>query len=153
MKTALILLLFFAASFSAASFGIRFQPGEWYEALAKPALTPPNWIFGPVWTVLYVTISVSGWLVWKQVGFAAASIEFSAYGVQLVLNAVWSWIFFGLHEPGIAFADILLLCLGIAVTIVLFWRITWLAGALLLPYLGWVTFASFLNWKLWRLNV
>lgn len=152
MKSVAVLVLFLVAAFGAAAFGVLFPPGSWYEQLVKPPWTPPNWVFAPVWTLLYVLIGVSGWLVWRRSGFSAAPAAFSAFALQLVLNGTWSWLFFGLHRPGIAFGEILLLWLAILVTIFLFWKKTWLAGAILLPYLGWVSFAAVLNWKLWQLN-
>lgn len=124
----------------------------WYVPVVKPPLNPPDWVFGPVWTTLYIMIAVSGWLVWKARGFAGARAAFAAYGMQLALNFAWSLIFFGLHRPGIAFADITLLWCSILATIVLFWRIRPLAGYLLVPYLLWVSFASYLNYMIWHLN-
>jgi len=97
-------------------------------------------------------IGLSGWLVWKKAGFANGALALSAFAVQLGLNAAWSWIFFGLHRPATAFIEIIILWLAILVTMLLFWRITWIAALLLLPYLLWVSFASLLNWKLWQLN-
>lgn len=143
------ILVFLCLSFAAAAFGALFEPGEWYAGLNKPELTPPDQVFAPVWTVLYVCIAVSGAMVWRERGLCLAMV---LWGLQLVLNAAWSWIFFGLHEPGWAFAEIRLLWLAIAATIVAFWRIRTSAALLLLPYLLWVSFASWLNYMLWRLN-
>jgi len=152
MKNVLTLLGFIAACFLVAFIGSRFAPGAWYQALDKPSWNPPNWIFGPVWTLLYILIAVSGWLVWKEKGFEGATAALSLFGVQLVLNAAWSWLFFGLHRPGWALAEILVLWLSIALLTWMFWQIRPLAGALLLPYLAWVGFAAFLNGTIWRLN-
>jgi tryptophan-rich sensory protein len=152
MKPTLVLVAFFVAAFSAAFVGARFPPGGWYAGLAKPAWTPPNWLFGPVWTALYAMIAVSGWLVWRRAGFEAAGAALALFAVQLALNAAWSWIFFGLHRPGAAFIEIVILWIAILGTVLLFWRVHWLPGALLLPYLAWVAFAAALNWQLWRLN-
>jgi translocator protein len=124
----------------------------WYAALNKPSWNPPSWLFGPVWTVLYILMASAGWLVWRKLGARAALTPLFFFGLQLVLNALWSVFFFGLHNPGAAFVEILLLWLSIGVTIFLFWRVRVLAGALLLPYLGWVSFAAFLNLTIWRLN-
>ncbi len=146
-----VLFLFLVAVFSAAAFGALFTPGEWYQQLAKPAWNPPSWLFGPVWSVLYVMIAVSGWLVWKR-GGAPSRTALIAWGVQLALNAAWSWIFFGMQRMGAALIEILVLWLAILVTVVLFWRLRRLAAVLLLPYLLWVSFAATLNWKLWQLN-
>lgn len=132
--------------------GALFPPGEWYERLAKPSWTPPNWVFGPVWTVLYVMIAVSGWLVWRESGFAGARTAFWIYGVQLVLNGLWSAIFFGMKRPGLAIIDVVALWLSIAATIVAFIPHSTLAAWLLAPYLAWVTLATALNISVWRLN-
>ena len=140
-------------TFSAAYVGSRFPVGEWYASLAKPPWNPPNWLFGPVWSVLYLLMAVSVWLVWRQEGIRGAILPLSVFILQLILNAAWSWLFFGLNEPLWAFIEILGLWLAIVVNIVLFWRISSTSGILLLPYLAWVTFAAFLNFTLWRLNV
>jgi len=148
----LALLLCLALCFAAGWFGAQFKPGEWYDQLAKPSWTPPNWLFGPVWGVLYVTMGLSAWLVWQQVGVRKATLAFVFFVVQLLLNAAWSWVFFGLRRPGLAFGDIVLLWAAILVTLVLFWRRRPLSGGLLIPYLIWVSFAAALNLSLWRLN-
>lgn len=143
---------FLLITFAAAAIGSQFMPGEWYARLAKPSWTPPSWLFGPVWTLLYVLMGVAAWLVWKDRGFAGARVALLLYGVQLVLNAAWSWLFFGLQRPGLAFAEILLLWSAILATLIAFWRHRKLAGALLVPYLAWVSFATALNWAIWQLN-
>jgi translocator protein len=143
---------FAAACIIAASMGAIFRPGEWYERLRKPAWRPPNWAFAPAWTILYVAIAVSGWLVWRQYGFAGAALPLTLYGLQLVLNAVWTPVFFGLHRIGLAFFEIVLLWIAIAATILAFAEIHTLAAWLLVPYLAWVTFAGALNFAIWRLN-
>jgi len=140
------------AAFGAAAVGSQFLPGEWYAQLTKPAWNPPNWVFGPVWTLLYAMMGVSAWLVWKDAGFKGATTALSLFGVQLALNAAWSWFFFGLLQPGLALVDIVLLWIAIFATLISFWRIRGLAGALLVPYLAWVTFASALNFSIWQLN-
>jgi benzodiazapine receptor len=152
VKTILSLTAFLAAAFGVAAFGAQFAPGQWYEELSKPPWNPPKWVFGPVWTVLYCLIGVSGWLVWRRSGATGTWLPFSVYALQLVLNAAWSWIFFGLHKPWAAFAEILVLWTAILVNTILVWRVSPLAAALLLPYLAWVGLACGLNWKLWRLN-
>jgi tryptophan-rich sensory protein len=153
MRVWIGLVVFLAVVFAAASFGAIFQPGTWYAGLTKPSWNPPSWVFGPVWTVLYVLIAVAAWLVWKDRGsIAAAAAPLTAWLVQLVLNALWSWLFFGMHRPGLALMDIALLWIAIVVTIVLFWGVRPVAGALLVPYLAWVSFATALNAALWRLN-
>jgi len=151
MQSAIAFIFFLAVSFVIAACGALFMPGAWYEQLAKPIWNPPAWIFGPVWTVLYISIGVSGWLVWRRTGWVL-NAAFLVFAVQLVLNGAWSWLFFGLHNTGLAFVDIMLLWLAILATLLLFWREDWQAGALLLPYFAWVSFAAVLNGTLWRLN-
>lgn len=148
----LILLGFVGVCFSAALSGAIFRPGEWYERLAKPSWRPPNWLFAPAWTVLYLTIAVSGWLVWRKAGFASAAVPLSVYLVSLLFNAAWSGIFFGLRRPDLALLDIALLWLSIAATIVVFAPVDQAASWLLAPYLCWVSFAAALNFAVWRLN-
>ena len=138
--------------FATAGIGAMFPPGQWYEGLMKPAWNPPNWIFGPVWTVLYAMMAIAAWLVWKRHGFSAAAFPLAIFIVQLVLNAGWSWLFFGLHRPDVAFFEIIILWIAILATMVLFWRLDRLAGVLLAPYLAWVSFAAVLNFTLWQLN-
>ena len=127
--------------------------GTWYAALRKPPYNPPGWIFGPVWTVLYALMGVAAWLVvrrgWDSVAVKAALAAFVA---QLVLNMLWSAVFFGMRSPGIAFIELLGLWVAILVTIRLFWRVSPTAGALLVPYVLWVSFAAVLNYSIWRLN-
>src|SRR5665213_1874312 len=147
-----VLLGFIATCFFAALTGALFRPGDWYDRLAKPTWRPPNWLFAPVWTVLYFTIAISGWLVWREVGFAGGALALSVYGLQLVLNAAWTPIFFGLHRPDLGFLEIVLIWLSIIATIVLFYPIHLSAALILLPYLAWVTFAVALNFAIWRLN-
>ncbi len=139
--------------FAAASMGALFMPGEWYAALKKPSWNPPGWVFGPVWSALYAMMAVAAWLVWQRGGFAAQRRPLSAFLVQLALNAMWTPLFFGLHWPGLAFAEIILLWVAIAWTIATFWRVHRAAAWLLAPYLAWVSFAAVLNGTLWKLNV
>ena len=147
-----VLLGFIAACFFAALTGALFRPGDWYERLIKPAWRPPNRLFAPVWTVLYFTIAISGWLVWREAGFAGAALPLAIYALQLVLNAAWTPLFFGLHRPDLGFIDIVLVWLSIIATIAFFFPIDAAAALLLLPYLAWVTFAAALNFAVWRLN-
>lgn len=144
-------VIFFLASAGAALPGIYFRPGDWYRSLEKPSWCPPDWLFAPVWTALYISIAVSGWLVWREAG-AAAWQAFVVYGVHLVLNGLWSTIFFGMHRVGLACIEIHLLWLSIVATILAFHPISELAAYLLVPYLLWVTFAVGLNFRIWRLN-
>ena len=152
LPSAVALISFLAACTLAASMGAIFRPGNWYERLAKPAWRPPNALFAPVWAVLYLSIAVSGWLVWRTSGFTGAALPVAMYAVQLVLNAAWTPIFFGLHWIGVAFAEIVLLWLAIVATIVLFHPVQPAAAWLLLPYLAWVSFAAALNFAVWQLN-
>jgi len=152
LKNALGLAGWLAVSFAAGWMGSQFRPDAWYESLAKPAWNPPNGIFGPVWSVLYVAMGVAAWLVWRREGFREASAALVLFIVQLVLNTLWSYLFFGLHRVDLAFFEILVLWALILIVGVLFWREVRLAGALMLPYLVWVGFASVLNFALWRLN-
>ena len=123
---------------------------EWYPTLSKPSWTPPSWVFGPVWTLLYAMMAVAAWLVWRRAGWCGAPAWFAA---QLALNAVWSPLFFGLHWIGVALLDIGLLWVAIAATMAAFWQVTPLAGWLFVPYLAWVSFAAALNFAIWRLNL
>jgi benzodiazapine receptor len=141
-------------SFIAAGIGgaASVQAGPFYTQLVRPEWAPPAFIFGPVWTVLYALMGIAAWLVWRVGGFRAAKTALTLFLVQLALNALWSWLFFAWHRGALAFADILLLWALIVATLIAFWRIRPLAGALLVPYLLWVSFASALNYSLWQLN-
>jgi tryptophan-rich sensory protein len=124
---------------------------DWYPALQKPAGTPPSWVFGPVWTALYVLMAISAWLVWKQYGLGARA-ALLIFGAQLALNLAWSGIFFGARLPGFAFFEIIILWLAILFTIFIFRSLNQVAAYLLVPYLVWVTYASYLNCGIWWLN-
>ena len=151
-SSSMALLGFIAACFLAAMTGAFFRPGEWYKRLKKPSWRPPNRLFAPVWTILYVMIAISGWLVWQEAGVDGAALPLAVYALQLVLNAAWTPIFFGLHRPDLGFVDIILVWPSIVVTIVLFIPIHVGAALLLVPYLSWVTFATALNFAVWRLH-
>ncbi len=138
--------------FGAAAFGSQFQPGSWYASLTKPSWNPPNQVFGPVWSALYMLMSIAAWLVWRRGGFSRQALPLGAFVLQLVLNALWSWLFFGLHQPLWAFVELCLLWVAIASTLLLFRRVSTAAAWCLVPYLAWVSFAGFLNYTLWRLN-
>lgn len=146
------LIAWLSLCFATAWIGSRFIPGEWYVHLKKPPWTPPGYLFGPVWTLLYIMMGLAAWLVWKRAGFSGARLALSIFVVQLVLNGMWSWIFFGMHKVGLAFAEILLLWVMILVTVFAFWRQYVLAGVLLIPYLAWVSFAAALNFSIWWMN-
>lgn len=141
-----------AASFSAGLAGARSMPGEWYEALAKPSWNPPNWVFGPVWTALYIMMGTAAWRVWRRDGFRDAGIPLTLFSGHLVLNALWSYLFFGIRRPDVAFYEILALLAAIVTVGVMFWRRDRAAGLLMVPYALWVAFATFLNLTLWRMN-
>ena len=145
-------LLGFGAAVTVAAavgaLGVRGTQEE-YASLDQPAWAPPSWLFGPVWTVLYALIAVAGWLVWRKAGWGPA---LGAWVTQLVLNAIWTPLFFGAGRYGLAFAEIVLMWLAIGVTVALFRRVSRPAALLLLPYWAWVTFAAALNFAIWRPN-
>lgn len=126
--------------------------GDWYQSLAKPGFTPPDWLFAPVWTVLYVLMAVAAWRVWRASGFSAARGALLAFVVQLALNLGWSVLFFGMNAIGAALAEMVALLTAIVVTLVLFIRIDRLAGILILPYALWVGYALLLNASIWLMN-
>jgi tryptophan-rich sensory protein len=148
------LVAWLAASFVAAAIGAAasVEAGAFYAQLLRPSWSPPGWVFGPVWTVLYALMGVAAWLAWRVGGFRTARNALLLFLAQLAVNALWSWLFFGWQLGALAFADILLLWALVAATIAAFWRLRPLAGALLLPYLLWVSFAAVLNYSVWRLN-
>lgn len=125
---------------------------SFYAQLEQPPWSPPAQVFGPVWAVLYTLMAVAAGLIWQRRSRPHARLALALYGVQLALNALWSWIFFAWHSGALAVVEIAALWLAIAATVVAFWRIRPLAGALLVPYLAWVTFAAALTVALWRLN-
>lgn len=141
-------------SFAASAVGAlaSIQAKSFYGQLAQPTWAPPPSLFGPVWSLLYAMMAIAAWLVWRCGGFRANRIALSLFLVQLVLNALWSWLFFAWHLGASAFADIVILWVLIVATLVSFWRVRPLAGALLIPYLLWVSFASALNYSVWQLN-
>lgn len=126
----------------------------WYATLQRPFFSPPNWVFGPVWILLYILMGISLYLVWKK-GLKNKNVKTGLYlfGFQLVLNAIWSLLFFGLKNPFYAFLEIIILWFAIALTIYQFWKINKKASYLLIPYIAWVTFAAILNFYIWRMNI
>ena len=144
------LMLAFAAAAISARASIEAQ--AFYDQIVQPGWAPPPWVFGPVWTVLYAMMAIAAWLVWRSGGLRAQRIALALFAVQLALNALWSWLFFAWQLGALAFAEIVLLWIAIVATLIAFWRVRPLAGALLVPYLMWVSFAAFLNYTLWRLN-
>ncbi len=150
----IVLILFVGLCFAAGYIGSTFTAtavGGWYASLSKPSWTPPNAVFGPVWSALYLLMGIAAWLVWRSAG-AAAALALSLFGIQLVLNVGWSALFFGLQSPGAGFAEICLLWLAIAATTIAFSRVSAPAAYLMLPYAVWVTFAAILNFAIWRMN-
>ena len=148
-RSLLTLIGFIFATFCAPLAGMFSLPGVWYVALDKPSWNPPPWIFGPVWTALYLTMAVAAWLVWRRLGWCRA---LCIYLAQLLLNAAWTPVFFGAREIGWAFGVIIALWVAILFTVVTFLRVSKAAGWMLVPYLTWVSFAAFLNFTLWRMN-
>lgn len=147
-------VVWLAVSFTAAVFGAvaSIQADSFYIQLARPEWAPPADLFGPVWTVLYALMAIAAWLVWRMGGFTAARTALTLFLVQLAVNALWSWLFFRWHWGGLALVDVGLLWLLVSATLVAFWRIRPLAGALLIPYLLWVSYAAALNYSIWQLN-
>jgi translocator protein len=126
---------------------------DWYPTLNKPTWNPPSWIFGPVWTTLYVMMAVAAWLVWmKDIRFSSVRVALILFGVQLVLNCLWSFLFFKFQSPAWALVEIIALLIAIALTTIAFFNQSKLAGVLMIPYLAWVSFATFLNYTIWQLN-
>jgi benzodiazapine receptor len=126
--------------------------GTWYQGLVRPPLNPPDWIFAPVWSALYVLMALAAWRVWKIAGVAGARRELGMFAIQLGLNLGWSVVFFGLRLPGWAFGEMIVLFAAIVATLILFWQRDRLAGALIVPYVAWVGFALYLNGAIWWLN-
>jgi len=156
LNDAIAVVVFILISEAAGVVGAIFTTdavATWYPTLTKPAFNPPNWLFGPVWAALYALMGVAAFLVWRH-GWSAPGVKvaLALFAAQLVLNSLWSIIFFGMHALLPAFIEIIILWLTILATIIAFWRVRLAAGALLLPYILWVSFASVLNFSLWRLN-
>jgi tryptophan-rich sensory protein len=143
-----LVLVFATAAIGA---GASMEAGEFYATLARPGWAPPASVFGPVWSVLYLMMAIAAVLAWRsrREGKARA---LALFAVQLALNGLWSWLFFAFHLGALAFVDIVLLWLLVVATVMAFWRLRPLAGALLLPYLAWISFAAALNFAVWRLN-
>lgn len=149
------LIVFLAICLGAGGLGAMVTTPEirgWYQTLQKPSWNPPNSVFGPVWTTLFLMMAVAGWLVWDQCESTERRSVFLLFGTQLFLNICWSCVFFGLHQPGWAFAEILVLWAAITATVLKFFQRSRAAGWFMLPYLAWVTFAAFLNYTIWSMN-
>ena len=154
IATASGLVLWLVACFIAAAVGASasIQAGAFYAQLLRPEWAPPAAVFGPVWTALYAMMAIAAWLIWNRRGTRFARIALFLFVIQLIVNALWSWLFFGWNQGALSFVDIVILWVLIMATLVLFWRIRPVAGLLLMPYLIWVTFASVLNYQIWQLN-
>ncbi len=149
---ALVLGGWLALCFVASATGGLVSTDDWFAGLAKPSWNPPSWIFGPVWSLLYIQMAIAAWLVWRKGGFKAQGRPLGLFLVQWLLNALWTPLFFGMHRPGLAFAEICLLWVALLATVWAFWRVRRAAGVLLMPYLAWVSFAAVLNFTIWQLN-
>ena len=153
-KQILGLVGWLVVSFAASAVGAMatIQAKSFYSRLAQPPWAPPPGIFGPVWTVLYALMGIAAWLVWRSGGFRPNRKALTLFLLQLAFNALWSWLFFAWHRGAWALADVLVLWILIVAALVSFWRVRPVAGALLIPYLLWVSFASALNYSVWQLN-
>jgi tryptophan-rich sensory protein len=150
-----MLLLFLAVCLGIGGFGSLFTASsvrDWYPLIQKPAWTPPSWLFGPVWTMLYIMMAFAAWLVWRRRGLLDIKPALALFAVQLILNAAWSPLFFGLKNPLAGLLDIVALWAAILATLISFWKISPAAASLLVPYWLWVSFATILNFSIWRLN-
>lgn len=148
----LLLLLCFGVAWTGAQVSPGIASSEWYDQLSKPDWNPPGWLFGPVWTALYTMMAFAAWRIWKRLGFSGGRKEISFFGFQLFLNGLWSQLFFNVQNPGLAFAEIILLLAAIIITTVLFFRKDPIAGWLMVPYILWVAFATILNGTIWFIN-
>jgi translocator protein len=153
-KQILGLVMWLGVTFAAAFIGAvaSVKAGNFYQGLVRPSWAPPAFLFAPVWTLLYLLMGSAAWIIWRDFGFQSAGIALWLFIVQLALNALWTWIFFLWHQGALAFLEIIILWSFILATVVSFWRLRPIAGALLLPYLGWVTFAAFLTYAVWKRN-
>ncbi|MFN2349864.1 MAG: TspO/MBR family protein [Thioalkalivibrio sp.] len=154
LQQSLGLLAWLVVCFIAAAIGgaASINAGAFYSELAQPAWAPPGSWFGPVWSVLYLLMGISAWLVWCRGGFGQQRVPLALFLAQLAFNALWTWLFFGWQQGALAFVEILLLWCLILATLIAFWRVRALAAALLVPYLLWVSFAAALNYSIWQLN-
>jgi benzodiazapine receptor len=151
-RQTLTLVGWLALCFTASGTAVFVSTDGWYAGLHKPAWNPPAWIFGPIWTLLYVMMAVAAWLVWRDGGWKKQGRALGLFLLQWLLNALWTPLFFGMHRSDLALAEIIALWLVLAVTLRSFWRVRKTAGVLLGPYLVWLSFAAVLNFTIWRLN-
>lgn len=155
LRQAVGLVISIGVCFGAAAIGSMLTAPSldgWYAALTKPSYTPPDWLFGPIWSALYLSMAIAAWLVWHAAGFSKAKVALTLFAVQLVLNVCWSAIFFWTHRQGFAFGEIIALWIVILATTVAFRRWSRAAAWLMVPYLLWIAFAATLNYSIWRLN-
>jgi len=138
--------------FSASGTAVFVSTTGWYAELHKPWWNPPSWLFGPVWSALYFLMALAAWFVWREGGWKAQGSSLRLFLLQWALNVIWTPLFFGLHRPGLAFAEICLLWAAIVLTLWSFWKVRHLASFLMMPYLAWVSFAAVLNYSIWQLN-
>ncbi|MEO0052595.1 MAG: TspO/MBR family protein [candidate division WOR-3 bacterium] len=137
----------------AGSMFTRPSVDSWFATLKKPIFAPPNWLFAPAWTLLYIMMGIAFYLIWQQGYSVQLRLAFAVYALQLILNLLWSLFFFGLHSPLLGFADIVILWIVVLINIILFYRLRRAAGLLLIPYILWLTFASVLNLSIVLLNL
>ena len=149
LQSCMALAGFIALAFIAPLLSAGLNTGTWYHTLSLPAWAPPGWLFGPVWTALYVLMGIAAWGVWRRRGWTT---PLKLWLIQLALNAAWTPLFFALHLPGLAFAELVVLWLAIMATLYAFGQVESWSAWLLTPYLAWVTFAAVLNYEIWRLN-
>lgn len=155
VRRAVMLGVFVSLSLGAGTIGGRLVPpalGSWFAQLRRPAWTPPISTFAFIWTAVYILMGVAAFLLWDEVGFQEGEAALLLFFIQLALNAAWGWIFFGLQLPGAAFADNVALWVVVLVTTIAFWRLRRAAGAMMVPYLAWVSFVIVLNATIWRMN-
>ena len=150
------LIFWLGICYITAWLGAQVSPGiasaEWYQSINKPSWNPPSWVFGPVWTVLYTMMGIAAWIVWKEYGFKKAGAALALFFIQLVLNGLWSQIFFGMQQIGWALFEIVVLLTAIILTTILFFKKSKPAGWMMVPYIAWVGFATVLNGAIWWLN-
>jgi benzodiazapine receptor len=144
-------LLLCAAAAAGGGFASA-NAGEFYQLLVRPSWAPPAWVFGPVWTVLYALMAIAAWLVWRTRGFRGAALALGLFVTQLVVNALWTWLFFTWRQGALAFVEIILLWMLIVATIVAFSCFSRIAAVLLLPYIAWVSLACALTYSTWQMN-
>ncbi|HSQ31761.1 MAG TPA: TspO/MBR family protein [Gemmatimonadaceae bacterium] len=148
------LIAWIAVSLLAGAIGAvaSVNAGSFYNQLVRPAWAPPGWLFGPVWTLLYILMGIAAWLVWRAAGWSGARAALTLFVLQLAINTLWTWIFFAWRNGALALADIIVLLIFIVATMIAFSRFSRVAAALLVPYLGWVAFATALTAAVWSRN-